>query len=55
MMVGICERIAAHNDVITDLAETQASDSTVIAIAGHVSPKMLQHSYTFAFGRSKLP
>src|ERR1039457_4709235 len=24
-------------------AESQASDSTVMAIAGHVSPKMLQH------------
>ena len=28
---------------ITELAESQASDSTVMAIAGHVSPKMLQH------------
>jgi integrase len=28
---------------ITELAESQASDSTVMAIAGHVSPKMLAH------------
>ena len=27
----------------TELAESQASDSTVMAIAGHVSPKMLAH------------
>jgi hypothetical protein len=31
-----------HN-AITELAESQASDSTVMAIAGHVSPKMLAH------------
>jgi len=29
--------------MITELAESQASDSTVMAIAGHVSPKMLAH------------
>jgi integrase len=28
---------------ITELAESQASDSTIMAIAGHVSPKMLAH------------
>ena len=28
---------------ITELAKSQASDSTVMAIAGHVSPKMLAH------------
>jgi hypothetical protein len=28
---------------ITELAESQASDQTVMAIAGHVSPKMLAH------------
>src|SRR5215471_65347 len=28
---------------ITELAESQASDSTVMAIAGHVSTKMLHH------------
>jgi integrase len=28
---------------VTELAESQASDSTIMAIAGHVSPKMLAH------------
>jgi hypothetical protein len=28
-------------DAITELAESQASDRTIMAIAGHVSPKML--------------
>src|SRR5579862_342350 len=28
---------------ITEIAESQASDQTVMAIAGHVSPKMLAH------------
>ncbi len=28
---------------ITELAESQASDQTIMAIAGHVSPKMLAH------------
>jgi len=32
-----------RHHAITELAESQASDSTVMAIAGHVSPKMLQH------------
>ncbi len=30
-----------RHHAITELAESQASDSTVMAIAGHVSPKML--------------
>ena len=32
-----------RHHAITELAESQASDSTIMAIAGHVSPKMLQH------------
>jgi len=32
-----------RHHAITELAEPQASDATVMAIAGHVSPKMLQH------------
>lgn len=32
-----------RHHAITELAESQASDSTVMAIAGHVSPKMLTH------------
>src|SRR5439155_3283421 len=32
-----------RHHAITELAESQASDSTVMAIAGHASPKMLQH------------
>ena len=32
-----------RHHAITELAESQASDSTVRAIAGHVSPKMLAH------------
>jgi integrase len=32
-----------RHHAITELAESQASDRTVMAIAGHVSPKMLEH------------
>jgi integrase len=32
-----------RHHAITELAESQASDSTVMAIAGHVSPKMFAH------------
>jgi integrase len=32
-----------RHHAITELAESQASDSTVMAIAGHVSAKMFQH------------
>ena len=32
-----------RHHAITELAESQARDSTIIAIAGHVSPKMLAH------------
>jgi integrase len=32
-----------RHHAITELAESQASDSTVMAIAGHVSSKMLRH------------
>ncbi len=32
-----------RHHAITELAESQASESTVMAIAGHVSPKMLAH------------
>jgi integrase len=32
-----------RHHAITELAESQTSDSTVMAIAGHVSQKMLQH------------
>src|SRR5258705_13356452 len=32
-----------RHHAITELAESLASDQTVMAIAGHVSPKMLAH------------
>jgi integrase-like protein len=32
-----------RHHAITELAESQASDQTVMSIAGHVSPKMLAH------------
>jgi hypothetical protein len=32
-----------RHHAITELAESQASDQTVMAISGHVSPKMLTH------------
>src|SRR5579884_49278 len=32
-----------RHHAITELAESQTSDSTIMAIAGHVSSKMLQH------------
>jgi integrase len=32
-----------RHHAITELAESQASDQTVMSIAGHVSPKMLSH------------
>jgi hypothetical protein len=32
-----------RHHAINELAESQASDSTAMAIAGHVSPKMLAH------------
>jgi integrase len=32
-----------RHHAITELAESQASDRTVMAIAGHISPKMLEH------------
>ena len=32
-----------RHHAITELAESQASESTIMAIAGHVSPKMLHH------------
>jgi integrase len=41
-LVGLRFHDLRHH-AITELAESQASDSTVMAIAGHVSPKMLAH------------
>ena len=32
-----------RHHAITELAESQASDQTIMAIAGHVSPRMLAH------------
>ena len=32
-----------RHHAITELAESQASDGTIMSIAGHVSNKMLQH------------
>jgi hypothetical protein len=34
-----------RHHAITELAESEASDQTIMAIAGHVSPKMLAHSH----------
>ena len=41
-LVGLRFHDLRHHS-ISELAESQASDSTIMAIAGHVSPKMLQH------------
>ena len=32
-----------RHHAITELAESEASDQTIMSIAGHVSPKMLAH------------
>jgi integrase len=32
-----------RHHAITELAKSDASDQTIMAIAGHVSPKMLAH------------
>ena len=32
-----------RHQAITELAESQASDQTIMSIAGHVSPRMLAH------------
>jgi len=32
-----------RHHAITELAESQASDSTIMALAGHVSRKMFEH------------
>jgi integrase len=32
-----------RHHAITELAESQTSDATIRSIAGHVSPKMLEH------------
>src|SRR5262249_12664204 len=32
-----------RHHAITELAESQASDQTIMSIAGHVSPRMLAH------------
>jgi integrase len=32
-----------RHHAVTELAESQASDQTIMAIAGHVSPRMLAH------------
>jgi hypothetical protein len=32
-----------RHHAITELSESQASDQTIMSIAGHVSPKMLAH------------
>jgi len=34
-----------RHPAITELAESQASGQTIMAIAGHVSPKMLKHLF----------
>ena len=32
-----------RHHAITELAESQASERTIMAIAGHISPRMLEH------------
>jgi hypothetical protein len=32
-----------RHHTITELAESQASERTIMAIAGHISPRMLEH------------
>ena len=34
---------AADANQVTELAESQASERTIVAIAGHISPRMLEH------------
>jgi hypothetical protein len=34
-----------RHHAITELAESQTTDQTIMSIAGHVSPKMLAHSH----------
>jgi Phage integrase family len=41
-LAGLCFHDLRHH-AITELAESQASDGTIMSIAGHVSNKMLQH------------
>ena len=41
-LMGLRFRNLRHH-VITELVESQASDSTIMALAGHVSRKMLEH------------
>jgi integrase len=43
-----------RHQAITELAESQASDQTVMSIAGHVSPSMLAH-YSHVRFRSQAP
>jgi hypothetical protein len=39
----LCRRRHNRHQAITELAESQASDQTIMSIAGHVSPSMLAH------------
>jgi hypothetical protein len=41
-LLGLRFRDLRHH-AITELAESQTSDQTIMGIAGHVSPKMLAH------------
>ena len=50
---GLCFHDLRHQ-AITELAESQASDQTVMSIAGHVSPSMLAH-YSHVRFRSQAP
>jgi hypothetical protein len=38
-----CERRSGTHTAITKLAESAASEQTIMAIAGHVSRRMLEH------------
>src|SRR5271170_6056172 len=38
-----CPKCGSRHHAITELAESQASDATIMAIAGHISRQMLEH------------
>ena len=41
--IGVLRFHDLRHHAITELAESQASDATIMAIAGHVSREMLEH------------
>jgi integrase len=50
-IAALCFHDLRHH-AITELAESQASDATIMAIAGHLSSQMLEHYSTFVSNSS---